>query len=149
MVVSDPTGKRSTERDRLDPSVNGIRERLARFPFIRMSQSETRSAYHELLSSVDFAVAPIKPSALWSMAVTDVLASGKPVLCPNMAAFPEIVPSSPDLLFNDRRDFRAKFKAILRGESGVDIDPARLRSNVEAYSEVKTAQRMLQFLKSL
>ncbi len=149
LVVSDPTAKRSAERNRLDPHVNGIRERLTRFPFIRMTQSETRRAYHELLSSVDFAVAPIKPSALWSMAVTDVLASGKPVLCPNMAAFPEMVPSSPDLLFNDRREFRAKFRAVLRGESGVDIDPAKLRSNVEAYGEEKTAQRMLQLLESL
>ncbi|EKD64400.1 MAG: hypothetical protein ACD_51C00005G0001 [uncultured bacterium] len=83
------------------------------------------------------------------MAVTDVLASGKPVLCPNMAAFPEIIPCSPDLLFNDRREFRAKFRAVLRGENGVDIDPAKLRSNVEAYSEEKTAQRMLQLLESL
>lgn len=145
LVVTDPTGNRSKKRDSLDPDVNGFRSRLESLPFVSREHCVTRYEYHRLLSTVDAAVAPIKPSALWSMAVADVLASGHPVFCPDMAAFPEIVPNNKEeLLFKDAADLKERLGAFLRDE--LEFTPADMRSNVVQHRADNVARRLLSII---
>ncbi|MFH1670408.1 MAG: glycosyltransferase [Patescibacteria group bacterium] len=141
-VVTDPTGERSFERDRLDPHVRKFREALAAMPFVDRIHCATRAEYHALLSEVDLGIAPVKPSALWSMAVADMLSVGTPVLCPNVGAFPELVPESEELLFDaGGSDLEKKIHAVLDQTS----DPAlqeKYRSNVRRYIAPDMAKEM-------
>lgn len=149
LIVTNPTGKRSRKRNSLDPNVNGIKTKLKQLSFVQVVKSPSRDDYHRLLSTIDFAIGPLKPSALWSMAVTDVLACGKPVLCPNIAAFPEIVRYSPNLLFNTTEEFKLKFKALAKRSDGLNIPSGKLRSNVRSYTETKIAKKMLKMINTL
>jgi|GEM_PF-958816 len=140
-VVTDPTGERSVERDRLDPAVRRFREELGKLPFVERIHCATRKGYHELLSRVDLGIAPVKPSALWSMAVTDLLATGKPVLCPNVGAFPELVPNTPELLFaEDGGDLPQKIHAAL--DAAAHSDPETYKANVRRYDAPQMAREM-------
>lgn len=146
LVITDPTGQRSIQRTRLDPAVNEFRSYLSSLSFVKVEHCVTRDDYHRLLRSIDAAVAPIKPSALWSMAVADVLAVGSPVFCPEMGAFPELVPNTPDLLFNGPEELFEKLTAWLRGE--VEFSAIDLRSNVTTHRADNAAQHLLNILES-
>lgn len=145
-VITDPTGERSFERDRLDPHVRKFREALAAMPFVDRIHCSTRAAYHDLLTEVDLGIALVKPSALWSMAVADLLSVGKPVLCPNVGAFPELVPESRELLFNaDGSDLEEKIHAVL-DQSFDGGMREKYRSNTRRYSAPDMAREMYQHL---
>lgn len=145
-VITDPTGERSYERDRLDPHVKQFRERLTQMPFVDRMHCASRDAYHQLLTQVDLGIAPVKPSALWSMAVADLLACGKPVLCPNIGAFPELVPNNPELLFQpDGSDLEERIHKVLDdGANGKQSE--QYRSNVRRYEAQAMAQKMYEQL---
>ncbi len=147
LVITDPTGQRSTERDKLDPKATEFKRTLADLPFVSIEHCETREDYHNLIRSIDLGIAPIKPSALWSMAVADILASGKPVLCPNMGAFPELVPNSRQLLFSNMDEFRIKLTALLAGD--MEADPAVMRSNVRMHEVNAATDRFIEFIDQL
>ncbi|MDD4287512.1 MAG: glycosyltransferase [Candidatus Peribacteraceae bacterium] len=141
-VVTDPTGERSLERNRLDPGVRQFREDLGNLPFVDRIHCSTRQQYHALLSRVDLGIAPVKPSALWSMAVADILATGNPVLCPNVGAFPELVPHTPELLFaEDGSDLPEKISATL--DRNGQADPETYKANVRRYDAPAMAREML------
>ncbi len=72
---------------------------LSEFPFVKFVHCKTQEEYFELVKDCDLGLGPMKPSAAWRMAVMDVMALRKPVLCPNYAAFPETV-SSSQLLYS-------------------------------------------------
>lgn len=120
LLVTDPTNCRSPERDRLDGSVAKFKKKLSELPFVEFNHAKTQQEYFELLKTCDAGLAPMKPSAAWSMAVIDVMACGKPVLCPNYAAFPEMINTS-ELLYSSFEEFESKFKALLskRASSGI------------------------------
>lgn len=147
LVVTDPTGERSLERDRLDPAVRRFREELSSLPFVERIHCATRGQYHALLSRVDLGIAPVKPSALWSMAVADLLATGRPVLCPDVGAFPEIVPNTPELLFAENgSDLPQKIHATLDATSSKD--PEEYKANVRRYDAPEMAREMSRHLSS-
>lgn len=145
-VVTDPTGDRSFERDRLDPHVRKFREDLDAMPFVDRIHCASRADYHALLAKVDLGIAPVKPSALWSMAVADMLSVGTPVLCPNVGAFPELVSENEELLFDaDGYDLEVKIHAVLDQAS----DPAvqnSYRRNMERYAAPDMAREMHEHL---
>ncbi|MEZ4087707.1 MAG: glycosyltransferase [Candidatus Gracilibacteria bacterium] len=143
LIVSDPTAKRSSERNRLDPHVAKIREKLNGLPFAKIQHGETREDYHSIINNIDIAIAPLKPSALWSMAVADVLAAGKPVLCPNVGAFPEIVEQTPGLLFDSESELISKLKQLIEKSK---YSEEQLKSNVKGVHETQIAKAMMKIV---
>lgn len=91
VLVTDPTGDRSHERNKLDKSVNRFRDWLEDMPFIKIKNIKDHDKYYKTLWKCYAGLAPLKPSALWSMSVVDLLACGKPVFAPNYACFPEML----------------------------------------------------------
>jgi glycosyltransferase involved in cell wall biosynthesis len=112
LIVTDPTNCRSPERDRLDPNVLQFKKKLSELPFVEFSHAKTQREYFELIKTCDLGLGPMKPSAAWSMAVIDVMACGKPVLCPNYAAFPEMINTS-ELLYSSIEEFEIKLTALI------------------------------------
>jgi glycosyltransferase involved in cell wall biosynthesis len=147
LIITDPTGKRSKEREKLDNNVMKFKKSLAKLPYVEVHHCKTRTEYHNLLREVDIAVAPFKPSALWSMAVADVLAAGKPVLCPNVGAFPELLINTPALLCNNPRDLSKKLENFLTDK--ISFDPEELRANVKQHSAPEAAIKYNKLLNQL
>ncbi|MFJ2955481.1 glycosyltransferase [Streptomyces sp. NPDC087270] len=104
VVVTNPTGRRSARRRKLDSSVDAVLARISQLPFVSTVDAPTRSAYEAVIARTDIGVAPLRAGALWSMAVVDVMASGRPVLGVRRGAIPEII-GDDALLFADRAQF--------------------------------------------
>ncbi len=107
VIVTNPTGRRSARRRRLDSSVDTVIERIKKLPFVTIVDAPSRSDYEEILETTHIGVSPLRLGALWSMAVVDVMASGRPVLGFRCGAIPEIV-GDEDLTFSNRREFLDK-----------------------------------------
>ncbi|EDX73710.1 glycosyl transferase, group 1 family protein [Coleofasciculus chthonoplastes PCC 7420] len=105
LVVTDPTDKRSTFRNQLDPSPTDIRKYLATLPFVKIRHFSTQETYYQALTQVDIGISHLRSGALWSMAIVDLMSRGKPVVCFNSGAMPEIVEDN-DLLFSNKEDFQ-------------------------------------------
>jgi len=113
ILVTDPTGKRNDERDRLDKSVVNFRNWLSGLPFVRVEHIKHHKDYYDVCSECYAGFAPMKPSALWSMSCVDVLINGKPLIAPNYACFPEMLDNNQLLLYNDKNDFFKKVERIM------------------------------------
>ncbi|MBF4615471.1 hypothetical protein [Curtobacterium sp. VKM Ac-1376] len=104
VVFTNPTGQRSAERRRLDPSVDEAIQRIGTLPFARVQQARSREEYARLLTQSDIGLGPLRNNALWNMSIADLMGAGRPVAAPAKGAFSEIV-GDPDLLFDDRESF--------------------------------------------
>lgn len=104
VVFTNPTGERSPERRRLDPSIDEAVERIGSLPFARVEEARSRPEYEELLGRAHIGLGPLRNNALWNMSVVDVMGAGRPVAAPARGAFSEII-GDPELLFDDIGSF--------------------------------------------
>ena len=112
VLVTNPTEGRTGARARLNPKLDQNLARLRDLPFVEQVHFFDRSEYFGALSSSWAGIGPLKPNALWSMSVMDVLACGRPVLSFDIAAFREM--GLPDqLLARSEDDFEQAFHALL------------------------------------
>jgi glycosyltransferase involved in cell wall biosynthesis len=147
LVVTDPTNERSSERDRLDGDVARFKKILSELPFVEFDHRKNQKEYFELIKSCDVGLGPIKPSAAWSMAVMDVMACGKPVLCPNYAAFPEMIGTS-ELLYSSFEEFETKLSYVLSKKS--DKYMSKLcRKQAHKFSVENCAKRFITLFKAI
>ncbi|CAN5151775.1 hypothetical protein BH09BAC6_BH09BAC6_08660 [soil metagenome] len=116
LVITDPTFRRSGERNKLDNSVQDVREFLGSLPFVKLSHFRSQLEYGELLQEADFALGPLRVGALWSMAIVDAMSAGKPVIAFNDGAFAEVI-QDEELLVSDEAGFRKVFIKLLTDES--------------------------------
>lgn len=113
ILVTDPTGKRNEERNRLDKSVGYFHKWLCGLPFVKVEHIKHHRDYYNVLSRCYAGFAPLKPSALWSMSAVDVMTHGKPLIAPDYACFPEILDNNQFLLYKNKNDFLMKVRGIL------------------------------------
>jgi hypothetical protein len=116
ILVTDPTGERSIERDKLDISVSHIRKWLCEMPFVRVKHIKNHSDYYRTLSGCYAGFAPLKRSALWRMSAVDIMALGKPLFAPDYACFPEMLNNNEFLIFKSKIDFFEKVNRIFDDE---------------------------------
>lgn len=141
VLVTDPTGKRSKERDSLDKSVNELRSWLRDFPFVTVKHIKNHSDYYKVLSKCYAGLAPLNPSALWSMSAVDVMAHGKPLIAPNYACFPEMLKNNNSLIFGGKQDFFRKVNDII-DEEGVYFTTCNCCLNrAKSFSGAKVAKK--------
>lgn len=114
VYVSDPLANQSITRKNLDSSSAKLRNELKRYPFIIWGSDEDRirSNYFKKLTSSRLVLAPNRSAALWSMAIIDGMANGRPALAPNAGGFKDILP--PDLLWNNEHEFQEKLISLLQ-----------------------------------
>jgi hypothetical protein len=141
VIVTNPTGRRSERRRRLDGSVNAVIERIKQLRFVEMVDAPTRSEYESIIERADIGVSPLRPGALWSMAVVDVMASGKPVLGFRYGAIPEIV-GDDDLLFSQRGEFLDKALKLLASPAYTAGKGAEARLRADLWAPTEIARRV-------
>lgn len=112
VVFTNPTGERSLERRRLDPSIDEAVERINALPFARVSEAKSREEYAGLLRQSHVGLGPLRNNALWNMSIVDVMGAGRPVAAPARGAYSEIVGDS-DLLFDDLDSFLEVMKRLI------------------------------------
>lgn len=117
VILTDPTFGRSEERNRLNSSVIAIRSSLLEKPYVRLRHEPKRADYYRVLGESKISIAPLKPSALWSMSVVDSMACGLPVACPQYACFPEIIGANNSLLFSSSNELSVLLQRLFDDES--------------------------------
>ncbi len=55
-------------------------------PFVQVVDAATREAYEALLDRADIGLSSLRLNALWTMAIVDLMAQGRPVLGPQFVA---------------------------------------------------------------
>jgi len=143
VLVTDPTGDRSHERNSLDKSVNYFKDWLADFSFVKIKSIKDHDEYYKTLWRCYAGLAPLKPSALWSMSVVDFLACGKPVLAPNYACFPEMLNNNKSLLFKNKKDFFKKANNLFDDENKYNTISMDCRKMTEKYIDTRVAQQFI------
>jgi hypothetical protein len=118
--VADPLYKRSAARSSIDGSPGGYRNQLKTRSFVELLDGgDDRLQYRSWIDASAVGIAALRPNAVWSMSLVDVMGMGIPVVAPRIGAYPEMVPDQ--LLFSDT-------------ESACDI-VARLLGNEELWLE--------------
>ncbi len=116
VIVTDPTTKRSATREKLDPSVNEIREYLSQLDFVQINHYPTQEEYYDALLKVDIGFAPLRKGALWSMSAADLMSAGVPVVAPQKEVFFEVV-KDKDLLFSNDDEFESLLTKLITDKS--------------------------------
>lgn len=136
VTVTNPTSRRSEMRKVLDSSVEAILNDLSGLPFVDIVHATTRDEYQATVSAADAGIAPLRRGALWSMAVADLMAGGRPVIgCPN-GALAEVI-GDEELLFTDRKSFLTLTRRLL------DDGPFRMEKGIAARERAGLWQRDL------
>lgn len=84
--------------------VDEYRKRIKRMRnIIIRKDGDRREIYkNDIVLQSDLGIGPYRVNANWSMSAVDCLGLGIPVVCPNIATFPEFVPKK--LLYNKRNE---------------------------------------------
>lgn len=144
VVITDPTHGRSSERNRLDTSVDVTKEQILRRKYVEFRHSECREEYYATIGRCKLAVAPFKPSALWSMSIVDCMAAGTPVIAPNYACFPEILGRESGLLVNSREELAARLDDLFDNPSNYAKARNYCIERADQFSAQNTANKFIQ-----
>ncbi len=144
VVVTDPTCGRSQKRMLLDPYVTRIKEWVKALPFVTINHCTTREDYYKIVHKSHIGMGLLKPSALWSMSVVDAMMCRKPVLCPNYAAFPEMIGNNKELLFNSKEDFFKKLGDLLTDEEKYRKNAQYCRERAGMFDIERTVSKFLE-----
>lgn len=143
VLVTDPTGERSRERDYLDISVSNFKQWLKDLPFVKIKNIKSHSEYYRVLWKCYAGMAPLKPSALWSMSVVDLFACGKPVLSPDYACFPEMLNNYEPLIFENKKGFFIKMCDLLDNEENYIRASKYCRQLATRYTDSIVAEKFI------
>lgn len=149
VIVTDPTGNRSEERNRLSPDVVELKNKLQCLPFVSFKYMQSHADYYKVLWKSNIGLAPIKPSALWSMSAVDFMACKKPLLAPTMACFPEMLNNRKNLLFNNKGEFFTKLSNLLDNAKLYKAESDYCYQLAQNYTDSKVADKFLELFESL
>jgi glycosyltransferase involved in cell wall biosynthesis len=112
-IVTDFFASRNHSRNALDPFVAEYRATLANMSnvLVRTAGDDRATYRYDILEMVNAGLGPYRLNANWSMSAVDCLGLGIPVVCPNLASFPEFVP--PQLLFTSGEEARCLLERLL------------------------------------
>lgn len=139
VIVTAPTQWRSQARCDLAPDADLLLGALRQKPYIRIATAADRASYHDVLSNAHAGLAPWRRAPLWSMAVVDILAAGRPVFAPRTGAYPEILASDPGCLWENPAELRHLIRRA--AEAPVEPSRARARATIESWSASEIARR--------
>jgi hypothetical protein len=148
-LVTDPTFKRSRERNILNPDVERFKKYIGKLPFVKITHIKKHSNYYKTIWKSYLGLAPLKPSALWSMATVDLMACNKPVLAPNYACFPEMLKGRKSLLFNNKEEFLNKINFILDNSQNYYQEGRYCFNLSKNYSDRVVAQKFIKIFSCL
>jgi len=100
-------------------------------PWNKKVNCESRDEYMEFLASMKFGVGTFQTYSAWSISTTDGFSVGVPYLLPNKLCYPEMTSVVKDpypFLYDNRKDFKNKFKAML--DNPIDYDTTTLAKNM-------------------
>jgi glycosyltransferase involved in cell wall biosynthesis len=143
VLVTNPTHGRSACRARLNPQPEQTLDQLSKLPFVQVVHFKERGRYYSALRGCAAGIAPLKPHALWSMSVVDVLASNRPVIAFDVGAFAEIGVSGRWLVRNGEEFKRAVHRVVATPASE---QPDDYRAIVAGYSGDHASRRLLGIL---
>lgn len=147
VILTNPTEGRDPERSLLNPAVDRNLATLKSLPFVKVQHSENRNHYIHTLRKSSGGIAPIKPHALWSMSVMDLLACGRPVLSFNIAAFSNMgLPKN--LLVENDIDFKSAFISLFFN-GDLDEKQEDYRRIAEQFNGSSTAHRFMKLVNKL
>ncbi|WP_143727632.1 glycosyltransferase [Moorena bouillonii] len=147
IIVTNPTEGRDPERSRLNPAVDKNLTTIKSLPFVKVKHFNNRNDYMMNLSKSRAGIAPLKPHALWSMSVMDLLACGKPVLSFNVAAFSEMG-LKPYLLVKNNLDFKKRFLSFLSNKN-FEQEQYYYKNIAQKYSGSLSAYKFMQLVNQL
>jgi glycosyltransferase involved in cell wall biosynthesis len=117
VIFTDPTHKRSKIRNSYNPEVEHYKKIIKKSSFGKLKYFFSRHEYYKEIKDSYGGIAHLNKSTLWSMSMIDIMACSKPVIAPNIAAFPEILTrKNRDLLFKNKYEFFEKINKILDNE---------------------------------
>ena len=100
-------------------------------PWNKKVNCESRDDYMDFLSSMKFGVGTFQTYSAWSISTTDGFSVGVPYLLPNKLCYPEMTSVVKDpypFLYDNRKDFKAKFNNMLDNE--INYDTTTLAENM-------------------
>lgn len=148
VLVTDPTFKRSVVRDKLDASVNTIKQWIKQLDFVEINHFETQSEYYESIATcVDIALAPWRKGALWSMAMADAMAVGVPIVAPNEGAYFEVV-GDQDLIFSSTGELYRILEKLLTNKEYRRIKSLSAQKRTEKISAELIGEKFEEILLS-
>lgn len=110
-IVTDPMCHRDDLRKKFNSSPEKNREILKKQNNVKLCNGNIRSQYIKLIDKSRLAIAPFRTACVWSMSIIDCYCRGIPVIGPNIAAFPELIPSF--LLYSSPLEERALIERLL------------------------------------
>ena len=144
VLVTNPTEGRGNERSRLNPKLSTNIASLRELPFVRLEHFQDRRSYYMALMRSWGGLAPLKPHALWSMSVIDVLACRVPVLAFDVGCFDEMNIKKPFLVHTEAEYIKA-FDELLRGNN-LYHNHDEYRQLAEQFSGNIIARSFMEFL---
>lgn len=129
VIVTHPNRNRAIERKQLDNESERIFNKISKLSYVRIIEAKTRDEYHQLIESINMAIAPYRGAALWNMSIVDILASGLPVIAPNLGAFKEILYSRKEWLFTDKEDFKIILSQLILSDMNRSSELSTLYHN--------------------
>lgn len=149
VVLTDPTNNRSKERHQLDTSVNTNKEKILMKDFVSLNHSQDRENYYRTIGRARVAIAPFKPSALWSMSVVDCMAAGTPVIAPNYACFSEILGEESGLLVSSRVDLANKLDELFDNPDAYERARSYCISRASKFTSANTATKFIEVFEKI
>jgi len=112
VIVTGPgLANRTPEQNRHDPSPQKNIELFKRRSYVIPKLNMPKFEYYQLISrEVTAGLAPIRPNAVWSISLAEVMAFGKPVVAPNLAVFPEMKKFGDVYIYDVSYDFDSGLK---------------------------------------
>lgn len=114
-LVTDPMSNRASDRSRYNSTPYINRKVLSSLKNVQLIDGANRENYLNAIDSCCMAIAPARRACVWSMAIIDCYSRGIPVVGPEYASFPEIIPKS--LLFHDESEEREIIDRLLHDAS--------------------------------
>jgi hypothetical protein len=147
-MVTDFFSKRNALRKGLDQHVDLYRSKLDAMKNVKMRKDgHIRNVYkHDIVAKTDLGIGPLRYNANWSMGAVDCLGLGIPVICPNIASFPEFVPK--ELLFENKEEAIALINRLLNDRGFWKKCSRKGQQKVKQFSADKISVKFLNVLNS-
>ncbi len=145
-IITDFFSKRNADRKRLEKTVDEYKKQLSKYKNVVFKiDGDNRESYkHKIVLKACIGLAPYRVNANWSMGSVDCLGVGIPVVAPNLATFPEFVPSR--LLFNNKREAIRLIKKLLTEKEFWESCSEECKKKVKKFLPNVMAEKFINYI---